>query len=360
MRDLDVGYLGVVVDDRDPQALFDAMVSAVQARNPAWVPHNAALEVQLLEAFAVAAADWIYATNRVCGAMVEAVLASNGTVRDDGAPAVGQATLSFDGSVTTSITEGTVFLAEDGTSLLAVRDTPVSGSSVVVDLQEAIPGAASLLAIGAALSPAVGIPRLSACTLTTAPTGGRPAEDDLAFLTRAMLRQRRVSSSLVTIDDFTSAALEDPRVGRAKALDRYNTDTSATVDGHVSVVLYGRGAALTSDVLTDLHTLLDEQSASILTVHVKAAVLSPVNITAGITVAAGYDTADTITTCETVLADWLAWDNVGFGQTITPTAIEAVLGNIPGVSTALVTAPTGDVTHSAWQLPAAGTLTIHT
>ena len=28
-RDLDVGYLGVVVDDRDPQAIFDSMAAAL-------------------------------------------------------------------------------------------------------------------------------------------------------------------------------------------------------------------------------------------------------------------------------------------------------------------------------------------
>lgn len=360
MRDLDVGYLGVVVDDRDPQALFDAMVAQVQTRNDGWTPHNAALEVQILEAFAVAGADWIYATNRSVGAMVEALLALNGMVRDDGAPATGQLTLTFDGTVSTTITEGTEFVADDGATLLAVRDTVISAATAAVDVEEAVPGGGTLLTTGMALSPAVGIPRLSTCTLTTALTGGRPAEDDLSFLTRASLRQQRVSRSLVLVEDFTAAALEDPRVGRATTIDRYNCDTSSTVDGHVSVVLHGRGAALSTAVIDELETTLDNQAVSILTVHTRAAQYVALNVTAGITVAAGYDSTDTITAATDAVRAWLAWDNVGFGQTVTPTAIEAVLANVPGVSSALVTAPAGNVTHQAWQLPAPGTLNIHT
>lgn len=360
MRDLDVGYLGVVVDDRDPQALFDAMVASVQAANPGWAPHNAALEVQLLEAFALAGADWIYATNRTVGAMVEALLALNGVPRDPGAASVGQLTLTFDGSVTSSIAEGTPFLADDGTTLLAVRDTPISGTSVVVDVEEAEPGAAAALTVGAVLSPAAGIPRLSTCTLTTAPTGGRPAEGDLAYLTRAALRQRRVSSSLTIVDDFTGAALEDPRVGRATTIDRWNNDTSTTADGHVTVVLYGKGAALPAADLTDITNTLKRNAASNLTVHVRAAALVPVNITAGITVAAGYEATGTCQSARDVLTEWLAWDNAAFGQTVTVSAIEALITNTPGVSTTIVTTPTGNITHQPWQMPAPGAVNVHT
>lgn len=360
MRDLDVGYLGVILDDRDPQALFDAMVASVQSANPGWAPHNAALEVQILEAFALAGADWIYATNRTVGAMVESVLALNGMPRDPGAAATGQITLTYDGAVTATITEGTPFLADDGTTLLASRDTPVAGTSVAVDVEEAVPGAAGALTVGQTLSPAAGIPRLSTCTLTTAMTGGRPEEDDLTYATRCALRQRRVSASLATVDDFTAAALEDPRVGRATTLDRWNDDTAATADGHVTVVLHGKGAALSAPDLADLKATLTAQSLSVLTVHVRAAQLVNVNITAGITAAAGYDPTGTCHAARDVLTDWLGWDNAGFGQTVTVAAVEALIANTPGVSAAVVTTPTGDVTHQPWQLPAAGTIDIHT
>lgn len=360
MRDLDVGYLGVVVDDRDPQALFDAMVASVQAANLGWAPHNAALEVQILEAFALAGADWIYATNRAVGAMVESLLALNGVPRDPGAAGTGQITLTFDGSVTSSIAEGTAFLTDDGITLLAVRDTPIAGTSVAVDVEEAAPGTAGTLPTGTTVSPAAGVPRLSTGNLTTAVTGGRPEEDDLAYWTRCALRQRRVSASLATADDFTAAALEDPRVGRATTIDRWNDLTGLAADGHVTVVLHGKGSALAAPDLADITATLTAQSVSVLTVHVRAAQLVPVNITAGVTVAAGYDPTGTCHAARDVLTDWLGWDNAGFGQTVTVAAIEALVANTPGVSGSVVTTPTGNITHQPWQLPAAGTIDIHT
>lgn len=362
MRDLDLGYVGVTVDDRDPQAVFDAMLAAVQQELPGWVPRNASLEVQLLEAFATGAADWIYATNRTVGAMVEALVAIDGVERDEGAPGSGQVTLTFDGPLFAfTIAEGDQFVSADSAVfLLAVRDTPVSGSSVMVDVEESEPGAAGMLTAGAAMSPVVGIPRLSTCVLSTAVTGGRPREDDLSFITRASLRRRRISNSLVTAQDFADAALEDPRVGRATAIDRWDAVGGTAVDGHVTVVVYGHGAVLAAEVKDELTATIKAAALSILTVHVVDATRPTVAVTAGVTVAPGFVGADVEAACEDAISGWLAWNNAGFGQTVTPTAIEALLESVPGVSTALVTVPSGDVTSAAWALPAPGTITVTT
>jgi len=359
-RDLDVGYLGVVVDDRDPQAIFDSMAAALATARPDVELRNGDLATVLLEVFATASADVIYAVNRVLGALVETVLVSYGVERDLGAAATGSLALTFDGAVTVTVAAGTQFLADDGSAVVAVRDTPItSASSATVDVEEAVPGVGALLTAGQAMSPASGIPRLSTCTLSAALAGGRPAEDDPAFFARVATRQRRVTSSLVVDTHFVARALEDPRVGRAAAIDRWDTGTSSLVDGHMTVAVYGRGVALASDVLTDIDTYMNAESASILTVHVIPAVLVPVDITAGITVASGFTSSDTTERCEQVLAEWLAWTNAGFGQTVTPTAIEAVLANVPGVSAAVVTLPTGDVATDPWEIPSPGTIDVH-
>lgn len=358
MRDLDVGYLGVIVDDADPQVLFDRMVASVQAADPGWEPHNGALEVLILEAFAVAGADWIYSTNRTLGALVETVLAQYGVARDDGAPAQGALTLTFDGAVTTAIIEGTEFVADDGTTLQCVRDVAVSGASVGLDVQESEPGAGALLAVGDALSPVVGIPRLSTCTLTTGLTGGRAAEDDLSYLSRTALHMQRSATSLTKPDTFTAFALGDPRVGRATTISRWNADTETEADGHVTVALYGRDAALAAEVLAELTTTITDAAVSVLTVHVIAATRPTVDVTAGIVVGTGFDSPSTVAQCEAVLAEWLGWDNAGFGQTVTPDAVEALLAGVPGVTSAVCSLPAGDVTHDLWEIPAAGTITV--
>lgn len=359
-RDLDVGYLGVVVDDRDPQVIFDNMVAAVQDSLEGWTPHNGALDVMLLEAFALGAADMIYAANRSVGALVESVLASYGVPRDEGEPSVGQLTLTFDGTVSTTITAGTAFVTDDGVTLLAAHDTTLAAvSTAPLDVEEAIPGEGVRLAAGAILSPVVGIPALADCTLAAPLTGGRPAEDDAAYLARVAMRQRRVTSSLVTASDFVAYCLEDPRIGRAAAIDRWDAATDSEEDGHITVVVYGRGAALDAAVLTELQATISDSAVSVLTVHVIAAERPTVNMTAGITVAAGYDEDDVADACEVALSEWLSWQNAGFGQTVTPSAIEAILGNVPGVSSAAVTTPSGNVTHDDWEIPAPGTVTIN-
>lgn len=358
-RDLDVGYLGVVVDDRDPQAIFDSMAAQLATVRPDIDLRDGDLATVLLECFAVACADVIYATNRSLGAMVETLLASYGVDRDFGASATGSLTLTFDGAVDLTVAVGTQFLADDGSALVAVRDTLCVGTLATVDVEESTPGVGELLVAGQAMSPAVGIPRLSTCTLVAPVTGGRPAEDEAAFWARVANRQRRVTSALVRDTDFVARALEDPRTGRATAINRWDHPNLTEELGHLTVALYGRGAALATEALTDLTTILTAEKVEMLTLHVIAAELVPVDITAGITVAAGFDQAETIERCEAVLAEWLGWTNAGFGQTVTPTAIEAILANIPGVSTAVAEVPAGDVETELWQLPSPGTIDVH-
>jgi hypothetical protein len=149
-------------------------------------------------------------------------------------------------------------------------------------------------------------------------------------------------------------------VGRATAINRWNADTDTETDGHLTLVLYGYDAALPGEVIDELAAAVGDASVSILTVHVIGADRPAVNINAGITVSAGYDETSTIEQCEAVLAEWLGWSNVGFGQTITPDAVEAILANVPGVGSALCATPAGDITHDLWELPAPGTITVHT
>ena len=74
LRDLDSTYLGVSVDDRDPQEVFSSMLTLAETRLPQWEPRNGALETVIMEACATGMGDLIYAANRVLGALVEGVI----------------------------------------------------------------------------------------------------------------------------------------------------------------------------------------------------------------------------------------------------------------------------------------------
>ena len=54
-QDLDISYLGLTIDDRDPQAIFDAGLARYQELAPDARPRNGSVEVMLMEAFATAA-----------------------------------------------------------------------------------------------------------------------------------------------------------------------------------------------------------------------------------------------------------------------------------------------------------------
>jgi uncharacterized phage protein gp47/JayE len=361
MRDLDVGGLGVVVDDRDPQAIFEDMVAVVRARIPGWQPRNGSLDTVLLEAWAVADADLVYALNRTLGALVEAILAIDGVARDDGEPATGIVDLVFDGTDTRTVSAGTQFVTDsddDPVTLVAVADTAIASDVGAVDVAEATPGAGSLLTAGQPVSPAAGIPRLSAATLRAPLAGGRPAETDWAYLERAVMRRARHTSSLVLPDHFTAYTLEDPRVGRATTIDLYDPDTGAGAPGHVTVVVHGRGDPLGADVLAELEQAMNAMSAAILTVHVVAAQLATVDVSATVTVAPGYTLGDVTDAADAAVGDWLSWRNSGFGQTVTPDAIESVVSGVAGVASVTVTAPAGPVGHAVDELPVAGTVSI--
>jgi len=361
VRDLDVSGLGVVVDDRDPQAIFEAMVEVVRARVPQWQPRNGALEVALLEAWATADADLIYAVNRTLGALVESILAIDGVARDAGEPANGTLDLVFDGPATTTITAGTAFITDSDTdpvTLLVRTDTPLSAATGSLDVEEAVPGAAALLTSGQTLSPAADIPRLSACTLRAPLIGGRPAETDWTYLERAVMRRARHTSSLVLPDHFTAYALEDPRVGRATTLDVYDPQTGPDALGHVTVVVHGRGTALPADTLTEIENAMNAMSAAILTVHVIGAQLATVDVAATITPAPGYSLVDVAASVRETVTAWLSWQNSGFAQTVTPDAIEAMVRSVAGVAAATVTAPVGPVPHPLDTLPVAGAVTV--
>ena len=74
MNDLDLTAIDLVVDDRDPQAIFDASLAKFLELAPTARPRNGSVEAILLEAIATATADGIYAANRVISLVVEAIL----------------------------------------------------------------------------------------------------------------------------------------------------------------------------------------------------------------------------------------------------------------------------------------------
>jgi hypothetical protein len=257
LRDLDSTYLGVSVDDRDPQAIFDSMLALAESRLPQWEPKNGALETVLMEATATGMADLVYAANRVLGALVEGVINLYGVTRDEGTPATGTVRLTLTGSPTTVIDEGTLFRIEDADSMLVATETvTVTGGTLDVAVATTDTGGyLNAIVAGTACDPVVAVPHLANCVLLTDLNGGSDAMDDLAFLTKASTTFSRVTSALVTAPSFAAYALEQSYVKRAVAVDQYDHDggnAPGDDDGFLTVYVYGNGAAISADEKSEL------------------------------------------------------------------------------------------------------------
>jgi uncharacterized phage protein gp47/JayE len=336
LRDLDSTYLGVSVDDADPQAIFDRMLALAETRLPQWEPRNGSLEVVLMEACAVGMADLVYAANRVMGSMVEGLISLYGVTRDEGTPATGTVRLTLTGSPTTTIDEGTLFRIEDADSMLvATESVEVTGGTLDVAVATTDTGGyLNSIVAGTACDPVVSVPHLANCVLHTDLNGGADAEDDLAFLTRAATRFARVTSSLVVPEHFTAYALEQPYVKRAVAVDQYDHDGGndpGDDDGFLTVYVYGSGAAISTDEKNELEAAMQAQCASILTMTVEHATPVSVNVTAAVTKAAGYDDAELEAAIEDALASVWSWQTSGFGADVEPIDVQTVIESVPGV-----------------------------
>lgn len=364
LRYLDPTLLGVAVDDRDPQEIFDAMLALAETRLPQWQPRNGALETVIMEACAVGMADLIYAANRVLGSLAEGVVNLYGVARDEGTPAVGTVRLTLTGSQTTVVGEGTLFLLDSAdATLIATETVTVTGTTVDVAVATTTTGGyLNAVVAGTACDPLISVPHLAACALLTDLNGGSDAETDEAFLARAATRLARVTSSLVTPTHFTAYALEQPWVKRAVAVDQYDHDGGndpGDDDGFLTVYVYGAGAQITADQLAALQADMQAQSASILTMTVEHATPVPVAVTAAVTAAAGYDTTELDAAIADALAAVWSWQASGFGADVSPLDVQAVIESVPGVDAVTsLTAPAGPVTVNFDEFAVLGTITL--
>jgi len=364
LRDLDSTYLGVSVDDRDPQALFDSMLALAESRLPQWEPRNGALETVIMEATAVGMADLIYAANRVLGALVEGVINLYGVTRDEGTPATGTVRLTLTGSQTVTIDEGTLFRLEAADSMLIATET-VTDTGTTIDVAVATTdtgGYLNAITAGTACDPVVAIPHLADCALFTDLNGGSDAEDDLALLTRASTVFSRVTSALVTAPSFAAYALEQPYVKRAVAVDQYDHDggnSPGDDDGFLTVYVYGAGAALTTDQKDALEQAMQAQCASILTMTVEHATPVSVNVTAAVAKATGYDTTELEAAIEDALGSVWSWQTSGFGADVEPLDVQAVIESVPGVdSVTSLTLPSTTATVDFDEFAVIGTVSL--
>ncbi len=362
VKDLDLSAIDLVVDDRDPQAIFDASLAKYLELAPNAAVRNGSVEAILLEAIATATADGIYATNRFITKAVEGILGLYGVPRFPGASAAGVVTLTLDGLRTLTVTAGQRLLdPATGLVLLVSTDASVTASSTIaLPVVTADPGGAgNAITVGTPIDLLDAIPYVASAAVTTALTGGADAETDAAYIDRASAVLARVTSSLVLPVHFIAYALQDTRVNRATVIDLYYPGgTPGSNLGDLTVYTYGFSAQLSAPVKEELRAAMQALCAAMITVHVEDASIVTQAITYTCHALPGYSTTVLRDTINAALQAWMSPNAWTWGDDIRQTDIIALIAGIAGVDYVdSVTVPATTTAVGASQLALAGTIT---
>jgi len=174
----------------------------------------------------------------------------------------------------------------------------------------------------------------------------RQAPAELASLWRA-----------VTKADYVALAEGFPGVAKAQILDV--NDCIQMDYYHVCVVIAPDGGGLPSQLLKDeVLAFLNERKLLTVIVHVKDPVYIPVDIDAEVHVFREYDRYEVLDAVLAKVSDYLAFDNVRFGQDIYFSDLVALIDGVEGVSHVVMDHPTGDLAIGAGELAVEGTTNI--
>lgn len=365
-------YVDLALYDRDAQTIFDTALALAQVNLPGWTPREGHTEVVLLESLAFEVSEAVFAINRLPATLTELLLGLFGVERDDGAAATATVRFNVADTFGHTIAAGTSLRLELGDELVVDFETNVGvviapGSMTGVVAATALTNGAEAHAAltGTALKLLDAIAYVETVVLETQPTGGRPAEETSAYLDRGVQTFSRLVSTLVVPEHFTAAALEDPAVFRAFAVDNYNSDAGSGVPGdhpgHITLAVLGPGGAtLSAGAKTTLDASLESRSMANLAVHLADPTVTDIDVTASVVSLPGYATADVEAAVVTALGNYLSPDTWAWGNTVRRNELISLLDGVTGVDyVASLTVPAADVTLAGYaNLVDVGVLTI--
>jgi hypothetical protein len=232
-------YIDLRFFDKDPQDIFDTAITELQSRLPDWSPREGNVEVLLAEAFALQIAEAIFAINRLPGAIVMALLRMYGVEPDAGAQPTVNLTFTISDNLGHDIPAGTAARMdlEGGfepivfTTVEALAVPPGSNTGTVLALGDRYTAEGNGVIAGTRLELIDSIAYVDVVESADLVVGGLDPETDDEWIERGVQRFARLSETLVLPRHFEAAALEDPAVLRAKALDNFAPGVLATPTG---------------------------------------------------------------------------------------------------------------------------------
>jgi len=364
-------YVDLSLFDKDPQDIFNDALVNLQSYLPEWEPREGHTEVLLMESLALEVAQLIFAINRVPGAVLEVLLRLYGVDRDPGAFPAGTATFTFVDDTGHNLPLGTrVAVAVPG-----LEDGMVFATIANVDIPEGTTEVTVPIVGTIATAAANGLPSTTPVELLDSvvsvefvdlagPIGGGsgPEEDDEWFA-RGINRFARLTETLVLPGHFVSAALERPEVERAFTVDNYDPTSGNDPGedaGHVTLAVYGDGAALSGAQKTAIATDFDSKVLANLAVHVVDPTITNVNVTVQVVAVPGADPAVVELAVEEALTAYLSPSTWEWSSTVYRNELISLVDQVVGVQRVdTITTPAADLPlGGVAPLAAPGVLTV--
>lgn len=326
----------------------------------------------LLEALAVEVSETVFNINRLPETMLQALIALYGVPRDAGAPPTVDIIFeAYDDSgyvieagtevvLTTTNGEAVSFFTDADTAILAGNTTVTT--SATADINTNIANGLPIGTEAEIIDAVLGLE--TAETATVVADGALPESID-SWTTRGAQRLRRLVDTLVIPSHFTQAALEQPSVFRANAVDNYNPNASPPGNpgdhpGNITVVVYGDGSPLSTGEKTNLSSTLSLSAAANLLVHVIDPTIVTVNVTAEIKVKPEFVEAEVIASVVSRMNEYLNPTIWPWSGTVRRNELISTIDQVAGVDYVnSLSVPTSDVVVGAdTALANAGTITV--
>lgn len=352
-------YVDLSINDLDATGIFDEAIEYARTALPEWIPQAGNIEVILLEAIAVEAANVIAAINRVPGATTETLLKLYGVERSDGELAHGTIqviTINTNGYTIPGGSNFAYFPPDGTTPLVYLTDDDLIipngfASGTVTVTAQAVGSVYNEPSAGSTLQFLETVPFIQSVTFNVAPSGGASAETDDQFFQRAINTLQSYSAALTTADQIASYVLVNypDIVFRSHVFDRERSadrDTSAPAyspEAHVGyalVVVAGQNSSPTDTSDTqidagDRQTIQDDLQARVnpgLVVEVVNAEIVDVAPSVTVKKVAGYTATQVEDAIKSTLTSYLSSNSWDWDSSVRVNELISLIDDVEGVN----------------------------
>ncbi|AKL88322.1 hypothetical protein BH789_gp041 [Gordonia phage GMA6] len=336
-------YVELRLYDKDPNDILRTAITELQSRMPGWNPREDNTEVMLMEALAVAVSESVYAINRLPNAIMTALMRLYGIERDAGAFATTTVEFQVVNTMGYTIPARTRLLLppEQGygstvfetTAALTIPYGMTSGTipvtaTEVTDVVNGVPPATRFQVLDQ-------LQYVNGVVNTEIVLGGRVPESDKAWFNRGVQRFGRLTDTLVTPNHFELAALEDPTVRRARALDNFDSTLGTGVPGdhpgHLTLALYGDGGIMPAVEKQAVIDSFTTRKFAPLILHTVDPVITTVNVNVRVKPNRGYPNERVVDAVSTAVRNWLNTDVWPWKATVYYNELMGVVAELPEV-----------------------------